>query len=64
MQKFKVIVDLILVCLFFILVTSNIFHFAKPQIVQPLFMVFLAIHLAQHWKMLTILTKNLFKKKK
>jgi len=62
MQNLKVIVDLILVILFFILVTSNIFGFHKPAIVQPLFMIFLAIHLAQHWKILTVLTKNLFKK--
>ena len=62
MKKSVIIVDLILVILFAILLSSNIFRFQNPKIVQLLFMISLSVHTYQHWKSLVIMTKNLFKK--
>jgi hypothetical protein len=62
MKKIIIIVDLILIVLFTILLSSNIFKFTKPQIIQPLFMFFLSVHIYQHWKVLAAMIKNLFKK--
>ncbi|MEA3355103.1 MAG: hypothetical protein U9Q63_01295 [Patescibacteria group bacterium] len=62
MKKDIVVVDLILIVLFIILMLSNIFKITGLKIVQPLFMVLLATHIIQHWKVLVALTKNLFKK--
>lgn len=62
MKKSVIIIDLILIVLFVILLSSNIFGFTKLKIIQPLFMLFLAIHIAQHWKVLVAMTKNLFRK--
>ncbi len=64
MKKDIIIVDLILIVLFVIMVSSNIFGFTALKIIQPLFMLMLAIHITQHWRVLVALTKNLFKKQK
>jgi hypothetical protein len=63
MKKDIIIVDLILIVLFVLLISSNIFKITAIKMVQPLFMVFLGIHIIQHWKALVAMTKNLFKKK-
>lgn len=62
MKKSLIIVDLILIILFIILFASNIFKLTNLKIFQPLFMVFLVVHIAQHWKILISMTKRLFKK--
>lgn len=62
MKKNKIVVDLILVVLFVILLSSNIFGFQNPRIIQLLFMISLSVHIYQHWKILVAMTKNLFKK--
>jgi hypothetical protein len=63
MKKDIIIVDLILLVLFVILISSNIFKITAIKMVQPLFMVFLGIHIVQHWKTLMAMIKSLFKKK-
>jgi|APSaa5957512576_1039674.scaffolds.fasta_scaffold05098_2 hypothetical protein len=62
MKKNIIIIDLILIVIFGILLLSNIFGLTSLKMIQPLFMLFLAIHIAQHWKVLIAMTKNLFKK--
>ena len=62
MKKDIIIIDLILILLFVILISSNIFKFTALKMIQPLFMVLLAIHIIQHWRVFIALTKNLFKK--
>jgi len=63
MKKDIIIVDLILLVLFILLISSNIFKLTTIKIVQPLFMVLLGIHIIQHWRTLVVMTKNLFKKR-
>ncbi len=61
MKKSVIIVDLILIVLFGAMLASNIFKVTSLKMLQPAFMLFLAIHVAQHWKTLVVMTKNLFK---
>ena len=63
MKKDIIIVDLILIVLFVILISSNIFKLTAIKMVQPLFMVLLGIHIIQHWRTLVAMIKNLFKKR-
>ena len=64
MRKDIVIVDLILILTFILIVLSKIFNFTFQNILQPIFFIFIVIHILQHWKIIIYMTKNTFSIKK
>ncbi len=62
MKKSIVIVDLLLVAIFPIMIVSKFVNLPFTNIVQPIFLGLIIIHLIQHWKIIIHLIKGLKKR--
>jgi len=61
MRKYILFVDLLLIAVFIFLVVSKIITIPATKIVQPIFMILIAVHLLQHWKILVASVKRIGK---
>jgi len=61
MRKYILLVDLLLIAIFAFLVASKIINLPATKIVQPIFMILIAVHLIQHWKVLAASIKKMMK---
>ncbi|HHH78113.1 MAG TPA: hypothetical protein ENL18_02735 [Thermoplasmatales archaeon] len=61
MRKYILFVDLLLIAVFIFLVASKVITIPATKIVQPIFMILIAVHLLQHWKILVASVKRMRK---
>ncbi len=61
MRKYILFVDLLLIVVFVFLVASKIIAMPAIKIIQPIFMIFIAVHLIQHWKILVASVRKMMK---
>ncbi|OQY66132.1 hypothetical protein B6D29_03110 [Microgenomates bacterium UTCPR1] len=61
MKKSVIWIDLGLLFVFIINILSNFIHFPFKQILQPIFFILIIIHVAQHWRIIITMIKNLFR---
>ncbi|MCD6299443.1 MAG: hypothetical protein J7L93_02400 [Thermoplasmata archaeon] len=61
MRKYILFVDLLLIAVFIFLVASKVITIPATKIVQPIFMILIAVHLLQHWKILIASVKRMRK---
>ena len=61
MRKYILFVDLLLIAVFIFLVASKVIAIPATKIVQPIFMILIAVHLLQHWKILVASVKRMRK---
>lgn len=61
MRKYILPVDLLLIAIFIFLIVSKIVTVPAIKIIQPIFMILVAVHLIQHWKVLVASIKRMMK---
>ncbi len=61
MRKYILFVDLLLIAVFIFLGASKVITIPATKIVQPIFMILIAVHLLQHWKILVASVKRMRK---
>ncbi len=63
MKKSIVIVDLLLLIIFPIVIVTKFIGLPFTNLVQPIFLGLIIMHIIQHWKIIVHLIKGLKKKK-
>ena len=58
MKRDILIVDWLMLAVFAMLILSKIFSIVMPPIIQPIFMVLIAVHIIQHWKIIVASVKR------
>jgi len=61
MKKHILFIDLLLLAIFIFLIVSKIVTVPAIKIIQPIFMILIAVHLIQHWKVLAASIKRMMK---
>ena len=61
MKKSIIIVDLLLLVIFGVLVLSKLTKIATPALLQLSFMIFIGIHILQHWRIIVAFIKQIKK---
>jgi hypothetical protein len=62
MKKSILIIDWVLIVIFILMVLSKFINLPFTKIIQPIFFVFIATHIIQHWKIIIYSIKKLKKK--
>ena len=61
MKKSIWIVDLLLIIIFVFMIVSKLVNLPFTQVIQPIFLVLILIHIIQHWKVIVYSLKGLKK---
>jgi hypothetical protein len=62
MKKSILIIDWVLIAIFILMVLSKFINLPFTKIIQPIFFIFIAIHIIQHYKIIIYSLKGLKKK--
>jgi hypothetical protein len=61
MKKDILIVNWLLIMFFILMVVSKFISLPFTKVIQPIFFVFIIVHIIQHWKVIIYSFKNLIK---
>ncbi len=62
MKKSVLIVDWILLIIFVLMIVSKFINLSFTNFIQPVFFIFIILHIIQHWKVIVYSLKGLKKK--
>ena len=62
MKKSVLFVDWILLIIFVLMIVSKFINLSFTNFIQPVFFIFIILHIIQHWKVIVYSLKGLKKK--